>query len=262
MSAIPATTSFGSKKSVAKVGQAAGKMLMDVLTNVATEAVKIYGALRGLGRMRRHPMAVGQGAGAGQAASEAVGENERAAPWRRPRQLGIRWGIQPMTQYDKALICVNGHLINSGADADPDKNSAFCPQCGAATITACSNCNQPIRGDQYDDQFDGVEFVGPHKLGFRSVPGHCHACGKSYPWTQSKAEALGEMIEELDGLSDDEREKLKVSIPDILADTPKSETAALRFKKAITKVGQAGGKMLMDVLTNVATEAVKKAMGL
>lgn len=167
-----------------------------------------------------------------------------------------------MTFYGNALICVNGHLINSDAGADPDKNSAFCPECGAAALAACSNCNKPIRGDQYDDQHDGVEVLGPLKLGFWRVPGHCHACGKPYPWTQRKAEALGEMIEELDGLSGDEREKLKKSIPDIIADTPKSETAAFRFKKAITKVGQAGGKMLTDILTNVATEAVKKSMGL
>jgi hypothetical protein len=163
--------------------------------------------------------------------------------------------------YDKALICVNGHLINSGADTDPGKNSAFCPKCGAATVAACSHCNEPIRGDEYDEgrkTWHGT----PSNIGFRRVPAHCHACGKPYPWIERKAEALGEMIEELDGLSDDEREKLKKSIPDIIADTPKSETAAFRFKRAITKVGQAGGKLLTDFLTNVATEAVKKAMGL
>lgn len=36
----------------------------------------------------------------------------------------------------------------------------------------------------------------------------------------------------------------------------------LRFQEAVTKVGQAGGKMLMDVLTNVAAEVVKKMLGL
>lgn len=167
-----------------------------------------------------------------------------------------------MAFYDKALICAHGHLINSAAETNPGRNSEFCPKCGEPALGECQNCNASIPGDEYEDQFDGVELVGPHNLGFHEIPSHCLACGKPYPWTQRKAEAVTEMIDELDGLSDDEREKLKKSIPDVIADTPKSETAALRFKKAAAKVGQAGGKLLMDVVTNVATEAVKKSMGL
>lgn len=167
-----------------------------------------------------------------------------------------------MAFYDKALICAHGHLINSAAETNPGRNSQFCPKCGEPAVGECLNCETPIRGDEYEDDFEGVEFLGPNNLGFHTIPGHCHACGKPYPWTERKAEALHEMIDELDGLSDEERAKLKGSIPDIIADTPKSETAALRFKKAVAKVGQAGGKMLMDVLTSVATEAVKKALGM
>jgi len=73
---------------------------------------------------------------------------------------------------------------------------------------------------------------------------------------------MEEMIDELDGLSDEERNRLKKSIPDIIADTPKSETAALRFKKAVAKVGEAGGNLMMKVLASVATEAVKNSMGM
>ena len=158
-----------------------------------------------------------------------------------------------MEGYDVGMVCMNGHAVNSMAATAPQHNEKFCSKCGAAAIQECPQCHERIRGYyHYENVFGGSWYV----------PAHCHACGKPYPWTQGKAEALGEMIEELDGLSDEEREKLKVSIPDIIADTPKSETAALRFKKAVAKVGQAGGKMLMDVITNVATEAVKKAMGL
>jgi hypothetical protein len=45
------------------------------------------------------------------------------------------------------------------------------------------------------------------------------------------------MIEELDGLTNEVCQKLKKSIADIIAHTPNSETAALRFKKAAAKVG-------------------------
>jgi len=82
------------------------------------------------------------------------------------------------------------------------------------------------------------------------------------PIAQHKTEALAEMIDELEDLGAEEKGKLKKSIPDIIAETPASETAVLRFKKAIVKTGQFGGSLLTKVLTKVATEAVKKSMGL
>ena len=157
-----------------------------------------------------------------------------------------------MGEYAVGMACLNGHKICGDAEGSPEFSEAFCSKCGAPTITACPSCEAKIRGFYRGE----VSIIG------WDLPLHCHKCGKPYPWTERKAEALQEMIDELDGLSDEERERLKKSIPDIIADTPKSETAALRFKKAVAKVGQAGGKMLIDVLTNVATEAVKKSMGL
>ena len=68
-------------------------------------------------------------------------------------------------------------------------------------------------------------------------------------------------IDELeDELSDDEKERLTKSIPDIIADTPKSEVAVTRFKKAASKAGDIGSQMLWEVLKTVTTEAVKKSM--
>jgi hypothetical protein len=93
-------------------------------------------------------------------------------------------------------------------------------------------------------------------------PRHCRECGHPFPWTRRKAEALIEVIEELDELTPEERQKLHQSVPDIIADTPKSETAVVRFKKAAKKTGEVGGKLLLGVLSNVATEAVKKTLGL
>ena len=73
---------------------------------------------------------------------------------------------------------------------------------------------------------------------------------------------MGEMIDELDELPEPDRVKLKKSLPDIVAETPFSETAVLRFKKAAAKVGQIGGKVLMETLTKVAAEGVKKMLGM
>jgi hypothetical protein len=87
-------------------------------------------------------------------------------------------------------------------------------------------------------------------------PGHCHACGKPYPWTERRANALAEMIAELDGLDNEDREKLTKSIPDILAETPGSDVAVLRYKKAIAKAGKVAGKTLYDLVINVAGSAI------
>jgi hypothetical protein len=167
-----------------------------------------------------------------------------------------------MIRYDTALICKAGHVINSSAERNPGGNAAFCTGCGEPVIGKCENCNAPIHGEKYEEDDLPLDLGGPDNLGFHDVPAHCHACGKPYPWTLRNAEALKEILDELDGLSDEEREKLKKSIPDIIADTPNSKTAASRFKKAIVKVGQAGRKMLLEVLTRVATEAVKEFIGI
>jgi hypothetical protein len=62
-------------------------------------------------------------------------------------------------------------------------------------------------------------------------------CGKPYPWTTRRAEALAEAIDELDELQAADRDKLKQSIPDVLRETAKTETAAARFGKAIRGAG-------------------------
>ena len=169
-----------------------------------------------------------------------------------------------MTHYDKAWVCRNGHSINTAVKWDSSKNAEHCPQCGEPAVKECEACNAPLRGDRITPahRSDWGLHVPGKRIRMRRVPAYCHACGKAYPWTERKAEAMEEMIDELDGLSDEERNRLKKSIPDIIADTPKSETAALRFKKAVAKVGEAGGNLMMKVLASVATEAVKNSMGM
>jgi len=159
-----------------------------------------------------------------------------------------------MGQYRIGLACLNGHAVNSAADTSPELNAKFCPKCGEPSIDRCSKCKEYIRGYYYAE---GIVSLRKWK-----IPSHCHECGTSYPWTQRRSEALVETIDELDGLSDDERERLKKSIPDILVETPKSETAILRFKKTASKVGKVGGKALMNVLSKVVADAVKASLGI
>jgi len=157
--------------------------------------------------------------------------------------------------YDIGMACLNGHRITAVAGSSPEFTGRYCSKCGAETITQCPHCMAQMRGYYHSDNVITI--------GFTWTPAaHCHECGRPYPWTERKAIAVEGMVDELDGLSGDEKAKLKKSIPDIITDTPNSDTAVLRFKKAAAKVGQFGGKLLTDVLTKVATEAVKKTMGL
>lgn len=159
-----------------------------------------------------------------------------------------------MGEYDLGLVCLNGHGVNPFARSQPAHNAQFCSKCGEPAISNCPKCGAGIRGSYHMD--------GVWDLRRWRVPSHCHACGAPYPWTQRRSEALAETIDELDDLPEADREKLKKSIPDIIAESPKSETAVLRFKKAAAKLGAAGGKVLMDALSKVAAEAVRGRLGL
>jgi len=158
-----------------------------------------------------------------------------------------------MARYDVGLACMNGHGGNSMVSSLPEFNAKFCQECGQPTIDHCSECSAAIRAH--------CHIEGMLNFAEWEVPSHCYECGRAYPGTQRRSDALAEAIDELDELDTEERERLKRSIPDILAEAPKSETAALRFKKAVGKVGSAGGKVLTNVLSKLATDAVKVSLG-
>ena len=119
-------------------------------------------------------------------------------------------------------------------------------------MSACAKCDVPIRGYFHMDNVI--------RSGNWRPPRYCHECGAAYPWTERRREALVAAIEELDELSQDERNRLKESIPDVIQETPKTQTAVARFKKAIAKAGTVGGKVLYDVFCKVAAEVAVKSM--
>jgi hypothetical protein len=83
--------------------------------------------------------------------------------------------------YDVGYICRNGHWINRRGKDHPEHNAKFCSQDGAEVISACSACNQPIRGDHVM-LVGGVPVPTP---GVPPVPQYCWNCGKPYPWSQA-----------------------------------------------------------------------------
>lgn len=154
--------------------------------------------------------------------------------------------------YDVAQVCIKGHVTNASFQDHPEFNVKHCRDCGSPTVTACPSCATPIRGH--------LRGVLP-SLHWKA-PAFCHECGKPHPWTDANSKALADLVDELGTLEPEERQKLKLSIPDLVADTPASGVAVVRFKKAATKVGAALGGALTNLMSNVATEAVKRALGI
>lgn len=154
--------------------------------------------------------------------------------------------------YDVAQICLNGHVVNSMVVFLPQSNQKHCSECGAETIITCLDCKAPIRG----------YYHVPGVIGFfgYSKPSYCHNCGKPYPWTTSGLEAAWELADELENLSDEEKQQLKDSFPDLMRDTPKTVVAETRFKKIMKKAGTEAYDAMKFILIDIVSEAVKKSV--
>jgi hypothetical protein len=154
--------------------------------------------------------------------------------------------------YDTAQVCLNGHVVNDSVKASPEFNQKYCDKCGQPTITECQNCNHPIRGYYHSP---GVIYPST-----REPPSFCHECGKPYPWTATKLEAAQELADELENLTQEEKDILKKSLDDLVRDSPKTTVAATRFKKLVRKAGGEATGSFKQILIGVVTEAAKKLL--
>lgn len=160
-----------------------------------------------------------------------------------------------MSYYYTAEVCENGHYTTDSIETSHELRSPFCPKCGKETFTQCKHCNANIRGKY---EVPGVVAVG---FGW-TPPNHCYNCGKPYPWTESRIGAAQALADELDELTDQERETLKEVLPDLGSDTPQTELAAFRYRKVRSTLGSATKVVLDKTVGALATIAVKKALGL
>lgn len=154
--------------------------------------------------------------------------------------------------YNLAQICRNGHVITSIVRDYPNRNQDHCDRCGAPTITSCPSCNADIRG----------YYHAPDALNFRpyTAPAFCHKCGKPFPWTAAGLSAAEELADELEGLTEQERESLKKSLNDLIRETPNTRVAETRFKRLMKKVGKDGYESMRSILTDMVSETVRKTV--
>ena len=92
------------------------------------------------------------------------------------------------------------------------------------------------------------------------VPKYCYNCGKMYPWTKSKLQALNEVIDLADELEDDDKNELKEASELISTDTPRTQVGVLKIKKYTDKIGGAIGEKLQDLIVDIASETAIKSM--
>ena len=152
--------------------------------------------------------------------------------------------------YETAQICLNGHVITSGTESFGQGMQEFCDICGKRTITECPECKSSIRGKYKNpDIVDLLDF---------DAPNFCFACGKPFPWTESKLDATRELIEMESKLDDKDKEILKNSLDDIITENPKTRLAATKFKLIMGKVGKETGKALLDITVDIASETAKR----
>ncbi|KRL56636.1 DUF2321 domain-containing protein [Furfurilactobacillus rossiae] len=150
----------------------------------------------------------------------------------------------------KQLVCLNGHQIKDAMELS-DSESGFCNKCGQPLISSCPKCGHYIPGT--------TDYEGVISFFQEPVPKYCSNCGAPYPWTESVLKSATELIE-LTDLSQQDKDSFSKTIPDLVTDTPKTKVAIAKFKIFSAKAGKTVASGLKDLLVDVASEAVKKAI--
>ncbi len=159
-----------------------------------------------------------------------------------------------------AIFCLNGHYVGlltvarhvrewqatmTRRERDGAKGHAqFCTTCGAANINACQHCQTPIEIRHSGDR-----------------PAYCGGCGKPFPWQESAIENLKAVLQE-SNLSAQELQEAENALPDVLRETAKTESASLKLKRIMGKLGKPLYDVAIKVITDVASESAKKTLGL
>jgi hypothetical protein len=171
---------------------------------------------------------------------------ETPAPIARPKTT------MPSTHYP-GVVCRNGHKIGIVIVVH-EPRADFCPKCGEECIANCPSCGEwirslpiPVMVSEWARKSDRTDWT---------LGDFCTACGKPYPWREARVAAANERLDLLEELYPEERDLLKQSLPDLLTETPRTEVAVLRWKKALGRVTKPGKDVLYKVFVDVAAKAI------
>lgn len=155
--------------------------------------------------------------------------------------------------YTTAIVCLNGHILTYSAD-HTHQDIKHCPKCGSELIRSCPSCGSPLHGREIKKGTATYTQTPPDSF--------CYNCGSPYPWTESEFENAELIINELDCLSDAEKEKLRLSLRDLYTETPKTDYAVLLVKKAMMSCKGILKDVLIDMLLGFCCNAVKAKLGI
>ena len=159
--------------------------------------------------------------------------------------------------YGNVLVCMNGHVITAQANSDeiPDK---FCASCGDKIINKCLECGSYIKGTPRLPSQITPPYSYFGNLYVRQS--YCTNCGKPHPWTKQSEDAAYELIEIANSLNQQEKDDWKETIPVLIKETPKTTVAIVKFRTFAEKAGTEIGKAVKDIVIDVVSEVVKKAI--
>ncbi len=158
-----------------------------------------------------------------------------------------------MSYYETAQICKNGHVITDAYTEASDLAKPFCPECGLPTIVKCEHCATAIQGRVHVDSV-----ISSKKM--EKSPAYCFNCGKPFPWTQSNIEAVHELLELDSKISADDRKTVRDVLPDLLAETPKTQVAVVKAKSVMGRMDEGTYNAIKVIIGGFASETVKKAL--
>ena len=159
--------------------------------------------------------------------------------------------------YGNVLICLNGHVVTAKANSEqiPER---YCATCGDEIINKCLECGSFIKGIPRlaSEIFPPYSYFGNPYI----RQSYCTNCGKPYPWTKRSEDAAYELIEFANSLNQQEKDDWKGTIPVLIKETPKTTVAIVKFKAFAEKAGTEIGKAVRDIVVDVVSEVVKKAI--
>lgn len=154
-----------------------------------------------------------------------------------------------MNGYEIAQICLNGHLITSNVELNPQFKKDFCNRCGEETICYCLNCKHPIKGNYHSSTVKG--FLD--NLNY-NIPKFCDICGKSFPWFKNKLVCAYKYVEQLDCLNTEEKADLKYSITEFVKETPNVFNAKVILNECLSKVDDNIRNDLINLMRDILGE--------
>lgn len=91
------------------------------------------------------------------------------------------------------------------------------------------------------------------------VPSYCMHCGNAYPWTKRAIDAAKELIR-FSELNEQEQEQFGQDVQDLVAESPRTQLAQIRVKKFLSKAGKEITEGIKNVLVDMVSESVKRAI--